>query len=54
MRACADCILASIVSRSAFRLRISVCTESSDVFAESASFFAVSISPFMSAMSLVS
>ena len=38
MRACADCILASIVSRSAFSLRISVCTESSEVLAESASF----------------
>ena len=41
MRACADCILASIVSRSDFRFRISFCTERREDFAESASVRAV-------------
>ena len=54
MRAWADCILASIESRSVFSLRISPCTDISDDLAESASFWAVSSSAFSSPMSAVS
>src|SRR5215210_569837 len=54
MRACADCILASIESRSLCNFLISDCTLRSEVLAESASERAVSISVLRSATSAAS